>query len=381
MTGSDGARVDLSGVRIVDQHAHNVLSRHPLDAPDYLAAFSEGRPNSALIEQVPETLFFKRSVRELATLLDCEPVLAEVLAARNGLTAEALTRRCIAAAGIDVLLLDDGWLSDESQPTKWHAAFARVRRVERVERLAERLIPDCASFDELAARLQSALADAASSSVAFKTIVAYRTGLRIDRHEKRAVAAAFDRCRLASRRASRVRLADKPLNDWLVRETLKIAAVSGRPVQFHTGFGDPDLRLREADPLHLQALLEQPAFAAVPFVLLHAGYPFTRHGGWLASVYSNVHLDLGLAIPLLSRRGMQRAIEEALELAPLPKLLFSTDAHAIPELFYLGAREGRAALEAVLGRAVHDGDLAIDEAVAAGHAILHANAERLYRLR
>src|SRR5205814_7578670 len=70
------------------------------------------------------------------------------------------------------------------------------------------------------------------------------------------------------------------------------------PVQVHCGFGDPDLHLARADPSHLKPLVER--FAETPFVLLHC-YPFVREAGWLAHVYRNVHFDVSLAIPHMSR--------------------------------------------------------------------------------
>jgi predicted TIM-barrel fold metal-dependent hydrolase len=159
---------------------------------------------------------------------------------------------------------------------------------------------------------------------------------------------------------------------------LEVASRDGVPVQFHTGFGDPDLDLRLANPLHLRPLFEHSAFRRAPIVLLHASYPFTREAGYLAAVYPNAYLDFGLAIPYLSQAGMRFAVRAALELAPLSKLMFSTDAHLIPETFYLGARCGREVIAEVLSQAVADGDLTAQEAEQAAWDVLHRNAARLY---
>ena len=59
-------------------------------------------------------------------------------------------------------------------------------------------------------------------------------------------------------------------------------------MQIHTGFGDKDLDLRLSSPLHLRRVLEDPAFAALKLVLLHASYPFCREAGYLANVYAQV---------------------------------------------------------------------------------------------
>jgi predicted TIM-barrel fold metal-dependent hydrolase len=85
-------------------------------------------------------------------------------------------------------------------------------------------------------------------------------------------------------------------------------------------------------------------------VLLHC-YPFVREAGWLAHVYGNVYFDLSLTIPHVSRPAV--ALAEALELAPVSKLLYASDAARTPELYLLAAIWWRDALAAVLPEALH----------------------------
>jgi hypothetical protein len=69
-------------------------------------------------------------------------------------------------------------------------------------------------------------------------------------------------------------------------------------------------------------------------------------------------------------------VREALELAPVSKLLYASDAARTPELYHLAALGWRAALAEVLGEA-------LDEPAAAeraGRAILRDNAVALYAL-
>jgi predicted TIM-barrel fold metal-dependent hydrolase len=63
-------------------------------------------------------------------------------------------------------------------------------------------------------------------------------------------------------------------------------------------------------------------------------------------VYGNVFFDLSLTIPHVSRPVA--ALEEALELAPVSKLLYASDAARTPELYFLAARWWRDALAQVL---------------------------------
>src|SRR5439155_15509384 len=116
----------------------------------------------------------------------------------------------------------------------------------------------------------------------------------------------------------------------LLRFVLWAGVDTGLPVQVHTGFGDRDLALRDADPALLQPFLAAVEPAGVPVVLLHC-YPYQRQAGWLALVYPHVYVDVGLTMTHLGVRAAA-ALGEFLELAPLRKLMFSTDAYGLPEL-------------------------------------------------
>ena len=85
------------------------------------------------------------------------------------------------------------------------------------------------------------------------------------------------------------RLATKSLNDMMANLAIQIAGEFGKPIQFHTGFGDNDLRLVKANPAFMQNVIE--AYPKAKIVLLHSSYPFTREAGYLATVYDNVYLD------------------------------------------------------------------------------------------
>jgi len=183
--------------------------------------------------------------------------------------------------------------------------------------------------------------------VAFKSIAAYRSGLQIspvdlEEGQKRsdrwlACEAAFKSAKSLEGTPGGIRLgrAHKVLIDLVIRETFKAAGRQGLPIQFHTGFGDSDLDLLEANPLHLRPLLAEPRFSKVSVVLLHT-YPYAREAGYLASIYRNVYVDFGLAVPFLSVSGMRDVLSQQMELTPLTKIMYSSDAHLIPERFYLG---------------------------------------------
>ena len=62
-------------------------------------------------------------------------------------------------------------------------------------------------------------------------------------------------------------------------------------------------------------------------MLLH-NYPYHREAGYLAQVFPHVYADLGLATHNVGSRA-PAVLAEALEMAPLRKFLFSSDAFGL----------------------------------------------------
>jgi hypothetical protein len=296
------------------------------------------------------------------------------------MSAGVLVQRLLGEANIAVLLVDHGYRTDETwAPAELAARLpCRVLPVLRLETLAQTLILRHETFDGLldaySAFVERARAD---GFVALKSIIAYRTGLAAQPTSRGDAAAAFSPVKERARRDGRVRLAAKPLNDYLLLRALEIAERQGMPVQIHTGFGDSDLDLREANPLQLRPLLESGQYTNVPFVLLHASYPYVRELGYLAAIYANVYADIGLAIPHLAAE-IPTILRQLLGLAPSTKVVYSSDASQIPELFWLAARWGRRGLGMVLDELIALGALDGDEALAVGRGVLGANAAGIY---
>ena len=369
--------IDLWDIAAIDHHAHNLLKPEVAQNYPYAAAFTEGYDPDIVNHHARHTLFYRRSLREIAQLLDCEPTEAAILERRQELGLEKLAERCFQAANLEAIFLDDGFLASEILPWEWHQQFLPVKRVLRLEHLAQNLISEEEKFTTFLERFRSEIDPPSTEVVALKSIAAYRTGLNIQLIPIEIAQLRFEILKRESQRKP-LRLTDKPLLDFLITQALEIAAKHRLPLQLHTGFGDPDLDLRLSNPLYLRQLLENQSWRNAPIVLLHASYPYAQEAGYLASVYPQVYLDFGLAVPFLSVAGMRLAVQQLLELAPTSKLMYSSDAHNIPELYYLGAKWGREVLGEVLGEAVKDLDLTAMEAESVAAAILSENARVLY---
>jgi uncharacterized protein len=369
--------MDVWDIPVIDHHAHNLLKPDAWKALPFAAIFTESREPAMIGHHARHSLFFRRSLRDIAAVLSCEASEAVVVARRGELGLDALAARFLQASNLAAVYLDDGFLPEAVLPWEWHGRFVPVRRILRIEHLAEKLLETEVKFDLFLEKFRRHLDPPPADVVALKSIAAYRSGLGISPVSVIQARTRFNDLKEQPAISAR-RLAAKPLIDFLVMETLTLAAKHQLPVQLHTGLGDPDLDLREANPLHLRYLLEAPEWREAPIVLLHAGYPFVREAGYLAAVYPQVYVDFGLTVPFVSIAGMQSVLRQLLELAPTTKLLFSSDAHQSPELFYLGAKWGREILAQVLREAVRDGDLVAGEADVAAWRILHDNALECY---
>jgi uncharacterized protein len=373
--------MDLWHIPAIDQHAQNLLAVEAATLVPFRAALTQGRDSRALDEHSKSSLTYRRSMRDLAALLGCEATEEQIVACRADLGFDELAALSFRASKIERIFLDDRLRGDQIFPLEGHARFVPVRRILHVEPLAEELIGAAASFDAFLERFRGALEAPPENVVALKSTIGPRCGLDVQPASAEAARSAWESWKKSCEgEQGRPQLADQSLLGFLHYQVLEIAARRQLPVQFQTGVGGGSAGLRVGDPMHLRPLLEDARFKEVPIVLLNSTYLYAREAGHLAALHPNVYVSLDLAAPLLSAAGMRASMRALLELAPTDKLMYSSGARGIPELYYLAAKWGRAALGECLDEAVRDTDLTTAEAEAAGEAILRGNAERVYRL-
>ncbi|WP_227378550.1 amidohydrolase family protein [Haladaptatus halobius] len=355
---------------LVDNHAHAVepLSRETV-TESFASYFTEGDLSQ---ENARHTLNYRAVVDLLAERFGDEDE-ATLLERRADVDIESYSRELLARTNTERILVDDGF--PDVTPAEF-AAYTDVdiRPIHRVENAAEELIPNHDSLSSFEDAFVDHLDDVLTAEfVALKTVVAYRTGLDVRRHDRDAIRGAYD----AVRADWDGRIEDSVVNDHIVHLAADVAASHGVPLQFHTGFGDADAHPLFVDPTYLYEFLR--AHADTPVVLLHGGYPYTRAAGYVTATLDNVFLDLSLATPFV-QHGVEPLISQALELAPTSKLLYASDAFSVPELYVLAARRFRADLTSVLERLYRDGFVSERYAEDVARGILRENAVRLYDL-
>ena len=328
---------------LIDHHCHAV-ARDPLDSASLESFLTESdRPPPA-----GRTAF--DSLLGLAVRQRCAPVLGlaagahpdEYVARRGELGGDEANRRLLRAAGLEELLVDTGLTGDHllDLADLGRMSGAAVHEVVRLEAVAEEVAADGVGAAGFETAFGHALRRRAAGAVAVKSIIAYRHGLDFEPRPPSSASVASAASRWLAGGGGRVQ------DEVLLRHLLWEGVATGLPLQLHTGFGDPDENLARSDPALLTGFLRACADAGVPVLLLHC-YPYHRHAAYLAAVMPHVYLDVGLAIPHVGRRAAA-VLAETLELAPFHKLLYSSDAYGLAELYLLGAVLFREALAEVL---------------------------------
>jgi uncharacterized protein len=367
--------IDLTDDALIDGHCHPVTIEPLSDVAFALWCTESAHANESTLD----------SQLGYAIRRWCAPVLGlpthaavgDYLAARRDLAPDEATRRLMHAAHLSAMLVDTGLPTAGmvTVPRMSDLAGVSARRVVRLESLAESVV-DRGDASGFAAAMRTALDDAfAGGAVAAKSIAAYRYGLdlppqRPTQSEVRTAAGRWMR----ERAAGHARLSDPVL----LRHLLWCAVDARRPVQLHTGFGDADAHLIRADPARLQPFCAATQDSGTPLVLLHC-YPYQRGAGWLAHLYPHVYVDVGLTVGYMGARATA-VLGEFLELAPFGKVMYSSDAYGLAELFLVGAAQFRHSLGRVLGGFVDDGAMKVDDTYAVAAAIGSGNATRLYGL-
>ncbi|EPS38122.1 hypothetical protein H072_8129 [Dactylellina haptotyla CBS 200.50] len=390
---------------IIDNHAHPLLKKNPTKIFDavglnLLQIFSEANGDS--LKDVPDTLVYHRAFRTLQQTFSHRTDEGindwnDWKKYRDGVDESEFTRECL--EGLQTVLIDDGLRYPpllRAHDINWHDQFLKspAKRVLRLESLAEDLMQHNLSFDnwctKFSEEVKAAIHD--PNVVAFKSVIAYRAGLEIthlDINEATFVHAArigYEDTNEEAKISGKFRIDNEAFNCFVIAvfaaEMVK-AAENGswprcKPLQFHTGFGDSDLNLKNSNPILLQKFIEE--FPTLPIVLLHAAYPYTREAGFLASVYDNVYLDFGLVFPLVSQEGQESVVKQVLELTPSTKAMWSTDAASFGERYYLAIQQMRVVLKKIMGEIHAKESVGIPNLSKIVADVLFNTANRLYGL-
>lgn len=367
----------LRDLPLVDHHCHGVVE-HDLRREAFEDLITESdRP-------APDGTTFFDTQLGFAIRAHCAPVLdlpafaspEDYLARRRELGAREVNRRLLTGAGIGDYVVETGHRGDEilTPERMGERAGSGFAEVVRLEVAMEELVAQGVGADDAAAAFRGRLDEALHSAVGVKTIAAYRGGFRLSptRPTEDDVHAAIREWRPEADGSWRL------TDERLVRFGWWEAIERGVPIQFHVGYGDPDVDLLGSNPLLLTDLCKAARGSGASFLLLHC-YPYHREAGYLAHVFEHVYADVGLAVTYTGARS-SAVIAESLELTPFHKALFSSDAFGAAELFYLGAGLLRRGLADALDAWGDRDGWPASERRRVADLVGRENARRVYRL-
>jgi len=370
----------VNQLSLLDHHVHGVFKSDPtVEQFSNMITESDRQPKSLELAMNSQIGF--------ATRKWCSPLLdlpahtdpQTYFDRRIKLGAKEVNRRLLKASGISYSLIETGYRGDEIHGPDAMAELAenKVDQIIRLETTAEKLLDAGGTTAEsFISDFAQTLRDATAGAVGLKSIVAYRYGLHFEPSAptKREVEVAIAPVLKQVAAGQPARINDPVLLRHLIYAGLELDL----PIQFHIGFGDPDLFLHLCDPLLMTNFIKQAESRKIPIMLLHT-YPFHRNAGYLAQMFDNVYLDVGLAINYTGARS-QAVIAESLELAPFHKILFSSDAWGLPELTYLGAKLFRNGFGQILDQWVSQDLWNLADAKKVAKAIGYDNAYAAYKL-
>ncbi|KUN03124.1 amidohydrolase [Streptomyces yokosukanensis] len=362
----------LAELELVDHHCHGAVTADL--APEELASLlTEGAawPGVSPFDS-PVGVAVRRHCAPLLDLPRHAPP-ADYAARRSALGWQEVNRRFLTAAHAEAFFVDTGHtpLPLTSPAELAGAADAAAYEVVRLEQVAEAVAARGVEPDAYATAFRTAAEEAVRRPgvVAVKSVAAYRTGFALDpaRPADAEVTGAARHWLTAGGRLS---------DPVLTRHLLWTAVDLGLPLQLHTGFGDADLRLHHADPALLTDWLRLTC-GTIPVLLLHC-WPYHRQAAYLASVFEHVYLDVGLALHHTGPARCRAVLEEALEITPFRKLLYSSDAYGVAEFHHLGALCFRHGLADLLQVRVDADELSLSDALRIAAWTGRDNARRLY---
>ncbi len=166
-----------------------------------------------------------------------------------------------------------------------------------------------------------------------------------------------------------------PLRDYVLDEVIRCAGEHELVICVHTGYwGD----FRTLDPLHMIPILER--HPGVRFDFYHLGYPWVRESIMLGKIFRNVWLNFCWT-HIISQRFAMDALDEAIEMVPMNKVIGFGGDYALPvEKVYGHMVMAREDMARVLAARIERGLLTEDDAKAIARKWLWENPKELYRL-
>ncbi|AWR96986.1 amidohydrolase family protein [Acidianus sulfidivorans JP7] len=265
-------------------------------------------------------------------------------------------------AGVEKIVIDEGFGKKSEIPIPYALLF----RIESI--INENLFS--MNFDKAVEFFEETLRSKIKNEkyAGFKSIIAYRTGLKIYCDEEKARRDFF------SNESDWYGRKSKGFRDYLFCKTMEIAKDLKVPFQVHTGAGDRDIKFELSKPSYLTDLVRK---YEGKIVFVHAGFPWHRETAWMSYLFPSVYLDVSQVFPFATTAGYD-VLREVMQVAPFNKIMYGSDAFEVPEIAWISARMFRKALDKTLEEMLEWNIINDKETYEVKRMICYKNAEKLY---
>jgi predicted TIM-barrel fold metal-dependent hydrolase len=214
--------------------------------------------------------------------------------------------------------------------------------------------------------------------IGIKNGLAYERTLQYDKVTKTEAETVFNR--IASHLGEGPSwLEAKPLQDYMMHQSIRLAIEAGLPMQIHTGLQEGNENIiTNSNPTFLVNLFIE--YREAKFDLFHGGYPYIHEWATLAKNFANVYADMAWVHIISPEIGRQQ-LHELIETVPGNKIMaFGGDAITV-EMAYAHSRMARQVVARVLSEKVDDGYLNEDEAIGLAGKVLRDNPTELFKIK
>ncbi len=374
---------------LIDHHAHFLIRGDVPNRAERLLRVSSEADSQYPIQDTANRLAWAAFQAE-AGRLDSQTGAAfaagqtpeKALKPMDAATYARYNQQAFARDNFQAMFIDTGFVPDDAILDLDETATITgltIRPIFRIETQAEHWLREVGQdgFTPWLAALTQEVAEArAHGFVGFKSIAAYRFGLKLMPVTQADALAAFTNWQAHYAATGEYRLTNATLISYILWQLAPILIDTQMPLQFHVGYGDADTDLYAGNPLLLRTFLQAFTAKGLKVVLLHC-YPYQREAGYLASVFANVYFDISLA-DTLAPSSMPRIFEEALELAPHSRFLFASDASTYVEMYTVASRLFKNALIQHLDALT---DVPNVQKEAWARMLCYENAEKVYGVK
>jgi predicted TIM-barrel fold metal-dependent hydrolase len=386
------SRLDFSSYPVIDHHSHpwsqetkEISGEFYISKMNMGGLSAEEARNPENVAHSEFTPMGRQILHLLAKFLGCSPRLGEVIEARNRRSRADYSRyskELFEDANIEGLFVDDGYsevsvgssLARRDYEEFQKIAPVKTRRVARIEPRFQNAVDQSKDYDDFVSKFDDSISFAVrnQNAVAFKSVIAYRSGLHIEKPTEVEVREDYEVSKATRKREV------KHIRDWYVRRIISKCPELGTSFHLHCGMGDVDVVFDKCNPSRLYDLLKDKETWKTKIFLIHGGYPFSQEAAFFANALKNVYIDMSEMIPFASVPGAIDKTLHILDMAPPARVVYGSDGIVIPEVHWAGAKIGRYILEKVLEKFVEAGVYDEDEAHKAAKLILSENARRVY---